>query len=120
MSAPTGIRRLYAVLSDIDAVHPGGHPEHTHYHGSRSECPACLIGTIRDALDEYAAQPFDLEELEPPCTCPAEHWSGRIESTATGRVLSVCTCDEHAVATQGYVQLVTGAPASELIGFIGA
>ena len=117
MSAPTGIRRLYAVLADIDAVHPGGHPEHTHYHGARTECPACLIDTIRAALDEYGSEPFDLDELEPPCTCSADNWAGRIEDLATGRRMSVCTCAAHAVATQGYVQLITGEPASGLIEF---
>ena len=119
MSAPTGIRRLYAVINELDRVHPLGHVEHTHYHGSRDECAACLIEVIREALDEYSAEPFDMDEIEPPCTCASDDWAGRVQvaDDPTGRAMSVCTCTDHLVATQGYVQLVTGRPASDLIGF---
>ncbi|MFJ4653783.1 hypothetical protein ACIP5Y_21160 [Nocardia sp. NPDC088792] len=105
-----------------DAVDFGGDPEPKHDHLGRTgdtDCPACYVDTIREALRSYYDEPEPtLQEVGNPC----DHdnaVAGRVEAGRLdgGRYCSVVTCAACLISSQGYVQAITNLPASELIPF---
>lgn len=110
----TGINRLHAVIADIDQRRVGELPPHNDVCDQLgdNDCPACLIATIRQALDEYMETPVTADEIEPPCNHPTWVWVGTVSSEgfwdSGGRGMSCATCAECRVKSEGYITFLTG------------
>lgn len=109
-----------------DAVDFGTEREPEHNHPPTSEwfgapdCPACYVATIRAALAEYYSEP-EPDIIDLPSPCVHDDTIGRVEADSRkhsgGKYISITTCGACLIASQGFVQAVTNAPASELIPF---